>query len=157
MTDANETELIEQLKDLPHGKLTAAAVLLSSQFVSGNTQERMLRVAKYLHDAVATLEPSIGQQLLLFTYQILKRDELDRLFSSEDLTIDKLAAVVFEGSSILVEGVEKGLFQAQDIREYFNHVHELSRLTLLPESDDRANNEGVDKVLNIMETLQKSV
>jgi hypothetical protein len=93
----------------------------------------------------------------LFTYQILKRDELDRLFSSEDLTIDKLAAVVFEGSSILVEGVEKGLFQAQDIREYFNHVHELSRLTLLPESDDRANNEGVDKVLNIMETLQKSV
>jgi hypothetical protein len=55
MTDANETELIEQLKDLPHGKLTAAAVLLSSQFVSGNTQERMLRVAKYLHDAVATL------------------------------------------------------------------------------------------------------
>jgi alcohol dehydrogenase class IV len=157
MTDANETELLEQLRELPHGKLTAATILLCSQFVSDNMQERMLRVARYLHDTVATLEPSIGQQLLLFTYQILKQDELGRLFNPNDLTIDKLAAVVFEGSSILVDGVEKGLFQAEDIREYFNHIHELSRLALLPESDDRANNEGVDKVLNIMETLHQSI
>jgi hypothetical protein len=157
MNEPNDSELLEQLKEQPHGKLTSAAILLSSQFVEENTQERMLRVAKYLHDTVATLEPSIGQQLLLFTYQILKKDELGELFQPEDLTIDKLAALVFEGSSILVEGVEKGLFQADDIREYFNHIHELARLTLLPESDDRSNNEGADKVLNIMETLQKSV
>lgn len=157
MNDANETELLEQLKTLPHGKLTAAAVLLSAQFVEENIQERMLRVAQYLHDTVATLEPSIGQQLLLFTYQVLKKDELGLLFKPEDLTIDKLAALVFEGSSILLEGVEKGLFKAEDIREYFNHIHELARLTLLPESEDRSNNEGVDKVLNIMETLQQSV
>jgi hypothetical protein len=157
MTDIDENEYHTQLMELPHGKLTAAVVLLSSQFVTEDLQERMLRVARYLHDTVAVLEPSIGQQLLLFTYQILKQDELDRLFKPEDLTIDKLSNLVFEGSSVLVEGVEKGLFEADDIREYFKHIHELSRLTLYPESEDRTGNEGVDKVLKLMETLQQSV
>ncbi len=157
MTDTKESVLLEQLKGMPHGKLTAAVVLLSSQFVTEDLQERMLRVATYLHDTVATLEPSIGQQLLLFTYQIIKDDELDQLFKPEDLTIDKLAAVVFEGSSVLIDGVEKGLFQAEDIRGYFDHIHELCRLALLPEADDRPNNKGVDQVLSIVETLQQSL
>jgi hypothetical protein len=157
MTDLEENELLEQLKGMSHGKLTAAVILLSAQFISGDLPERMLRVAKYLHDTIAVLKPSIGQQLLLFTYQILKKDELQQLFQGDDLTIDRLVAIVYEGSGILIEGAEKGLFEAADIREYFNHVHELSRLTLYPESDDRAHNKGVDQVLNIIETLQQAV
>jgi hypothetical protein len=157
MNDTNNTELLEALKEMPHGKLTAAVILLSTYFVSENMQERMFRAAEYLHNTISTIKPCIGEQLLLLTYKILEEDGMPSLFGEANPHIEKLNATLAEGSSILISGVEHGLFEPDDIREYFNHLHELSRLIMLPESDNRSNNEGVDRVLGILESLQQSV
>ena len=154
MDDTNNTELLEALKEMPHGKLTAAVILLSSYYVSENMRERIHRAAAYLHNTLSTIKPSITEQLLLLTYQIIEENKFDSLFSEATPHVEELSAIIAEGSSILIDGVEHGLFEPNDIQEYFKHLHELSRIIMLPESDDRQNNEGVDHVLSVMESLQ---